>query len=850
MATDWKASLPKKRISKRFKFSGNSRSLGNTGAGENGVVEPSKPTAMFQTALGPRMVHEGENMTQRPNGDVEVQPVTQSALAQMEKQRKIPGFQLGGTFRPKPDLAGAVTGAFDTADQNARQPAADYFSSIGVTNPLQSTASAPALNVGAPTVAGPSLNVGAPVVNATGQQTVQPLLPGQTNAAVGLNVGDPVATDGASGGFRHSQPAGAEGGPPIPPTAAPLTPTGTTGLGDQAVAKGLGGLGAIAAGESPVDRTIANRTLGNMSAQQEAERMAAIQAQAQQGVTGPAAQAQQAMLGIAQGSQMGQTAGQLAIGAQERAGGAVRDLATLGQAQQKQDIDIRNAAETDATGYLQNAATSDPNYDWRDDQTAVNKLQKMWEAQGNDGQFTPEWADNQLGIASTTPIDATRNMILGSSWYQEMLETDPERATEIMQGVDLVSVLISLEGLAVTTGPGGGPALYDPITGTIVAGDGAGGTAGGPGVSPALGPQGGGGYDPANPVSVTAAVTAFTDNFASFGVTDNGMSQYLEQNDGALPPDAETFESWSMTNRTFDTGDPDDVTAASDLVAANDRVSESGVNVTSDMMKGWLASNDGKIGDVGDFIDWAANMPNLSTITDFFNGIDGVVLGEKEMQVLEKSVAAKNLFAGGDVTEEQAQEAGFKSVEDAQWHADIVPGGIASLVPAGTPQEQIDGLTTLFGDDWTPRGPGGSVGRIYDFTTSANYIEVNRLPPQQITDFFTTNAGQTISMSVEGEPAREFILANDDDLLVMGAASTDYGGSSGYDGGFTHVPGYYAYDVQAGKWVVLSPTSYSPSMRVGSSPNVNANDGLMRAYPLSTDVDGAYEDPARGWPNT
>ena len=299
MAQDWKDSLPKKRLSKRFKFSsGGAQSLGNTGTGENGRLEPSKPVAMFQTADGPRMVHEGEDMQKLPNGDIQVIPASQSQLGQLERQG-VQGYALGGTMRSH---GGGHHDAF-------------LGSQSGVSsNPFKATPEQQ-------TVDAPTLNLGAPVANAPAPQQTVDIAPPQQQRTVGLglDVGAPVTTSNTAAGD--------------------VTPTTTTPtIGESAVARGLGGLEAIAAGESPVDRTIANRTLGNLGAQQEADRMAAIQNQAQQGVTGPAAQAQQAMLGITQGSQMGQVAGELAQGAQERAAQGTRDLATIGQAQQAQEF--------------------------------------------------------------------------------------------------------------------------------------------------------------------------------------------------------------------------------------------------------------------------------------------------------------------------------------------------------------------------------------------------------------------------------------------------------------------------------------------------------------------------------
>jgi hypothetical protein len=67
-----------------------------TGAGEDGVVQPNRPTDLYQTSAGPRMVHEGEGIIHNKDGTITVVP--QSHLSQMEKQYGIPGYQTGGTM--------------------------------------------------------------------------------------------------------------------------------------------------------------------------------------------------------------------------------------------------------------------------------------------------------------------------------------------------------------------------------------------------------------------------------------------------------------------------------------------------------------------------------------------------------------------------------------------------------------------------------------------------------------------------------------------------------------------------------------------------------------------------------
>ena len=548
MATDWKASLPKKRISKRFKFSGGSQSLGNTGAGENGVVEPSKPTAMFQTALGPRMVHEGEDLNRLPNGDIQVKPVTQSALAQMEKQQKIPGYQLGGTLKSK------VPRVVDGFTPRSAGTKTDNVVLDG-----------PALDVGTPTYVG----------------TTRPGSNNQRNTPANQQqVVDMAGPVGVMSGQTRDAPITTI----LPETP---TPTGLTGLGDQAVAKGLGGLEAIAAGESPVDRTIANRTLGNLSAQQEAERMAAIQNQAQQGVSGPAAQAQQAMLGISQGSQMGQTAGQLAIGAQERAAGAVRDLLTGGQAQQRFEFekqkygdeeftrmatDISNgmtfeqakqkypnlsredyestrgtvlfeqdrarldAARDDVGTWVDQMVTSDPEWmssgKWMTDPQMQARLSNLWKEEGMEGEYNPNnaahqaWAQTQIAPYTVTPEEAEINRVRNSPWYQGL---EPDEQNEVDDLLDFATTISVTQGYTLGENPDGSTYITN-ADGDVVYGSRT--------------------NDPDAPPGLSSEdVNGFIDAMADNGVTvsTSRARQYMNEHPGEGYPTPEDFQAWDSS---------------------------------------------------------------------------------------------------------------------------------------------------------------------------------------------------------------------------------------------------------------------------------------------------------------
>jgi len=70
----------------------------STGYGSDGILQPGKPTNMFQTNQGRRLVHEGEELMKNPDGSMRV--FSQPELQQFQNSG-MPGYQNGGTFLPK-----------------------------------------------------------------------------------------------------------------------------------------------------------------------------------------------------------------------------------------------------------------------------------------------------------------------------------------------------------------------------------------------------------------------------------------------------------------------------------------------------------------------------------------------------------------------------------------------------------------------------------------------------------------------------------------------------------------------------------------------------------------------------
>lgn len=69
----------------------------DTGYGEDGRLQTDMPVAKFNTAQGPRMVHEGEQMRPAGNGDTQV--VSQAQLLEEEKMKNTPGYKCGGKMK-------------------------------------------------------------------------------------------------------------------------------------------------------------------------------------------------------------------------------------------------------------------------------------------------------------------------------------------------------------------------------------------------------------------------------------------------------------------------------------------------------------------------------------------------------------------------------------------------------------------------------------------------------------------------------------------------------------------------------------------------------------------------------
>lgn len=101
---DWKDKAEKKSKFEvtRIALFGNPLGAQFTGYGEDGKLQPEKPTGMFQSQEGPVMTHEGEAQITYPDGTVEVIPanqLNQNELAKIENKTGMRGAQAGGVFK-------------------------------------------------------------------------------------------------------------------------------------------------------------------------------------------------------------------------------------------------------------------------------------------------------------------------------------------------------------------------------------------------------------------------------------------------------------------------------------------------------------------------------------------------------------------------------------------------------------------------------------------------------------------------------------------------------------------------------------------------------------------------------
>lgn len=331
--------------------------LGNTGAGPNGVVEPGKPTDLINTVAGPRLLHEGENVSQNVDGTLNVTPANRSMLLNRERgrvpelnrpvtpqvqsnltemqNRGMPGFQIGGrNIRTTPNPRQTFRNIVEQGQQTTQQ-AADTASNLAratgavVTGQGTQTPGTPQAVTGQ--VATPTITP--PGIPRTPRQDFAP-----------TTIGGPTRPTEVTRTFRAPEPTTVTPGAVTPTVPAPTTdvevPTITveppppaappTTQADRAITEGLAGITDIARGESEVLDRIRQRELGEFGATSTAQISSNIQRLRASGASDAEINAMIAGTGRASDIARSKLAGSLALDASERAASAVRDLVTLG----------------------------------------------------------------------------------------------------------------------------------------------------------------------------------------------------------------------------------------------------------------------------------------------------------------------------------------------------------------------------------------------------------------------------------------------------------------------------------------------------------------------------------------
>ena len=166
--------MPKKQPN-YFAIPVRSRYMGNTGTGNNNVLEPDKPVDVMSTDQGPRLLHEGEQKWQAPDGTMSIVPAGRTAMPQDKLQKMqnqgVPGFAGGAT-----NVAGTTSPTTSTSPTStptqimsgASGTAAPVFDAPAATIPTPTqTTTQPTVTGTPPTTTTPSTGVTTPTTTPT-----------------------------------------------------------------------------------------------------------------------------------------------------------------------------------------------------------------------------------------------------------------------------------------------------------------------------------------------------------------------------------------------------------------------------------------------------------------------------------------------------------------------------------------------------------------------------------------------------------------------------------------------------------------------------------------------------------
>jgi hypothetical protein len=589
---------------------------------------------------------------------------------------------------------------------------------------------------------------------------------------------------------------------------------------------------------STQDQLAMDYYLSRMGASQQAERAAEQQAAMQAGYGREAVQGMSAVGDVGRRSAMGQAVAGFAGEAANRAESRrqfeeqqkLRERADVRASEVHQNA-MMNAAETDLYGYFQNANDSQPGYDWRNDSSASEKLQELWEQQGNSGQFTEEWADNQFGIATTSESEAWTNNFHSSPTYATAPATstyDPETGEIAEYGKDwydenIVPFMQKGLDLGFDIGFGedddGNFFVYDKASGTILDGDtnltsitGGGG-------------NGDGTYDWSDAGSVTDAVGAWTSfdgaGALAQGVTPEAMASYLESHEGRVPESEEDWNDWMISDHTYDVDDDDDVASAMTIIGLEPTLS---APVDMDQMKRYLIEKGGKIGSVTDYNEWASKAGNLSNVNDLLNG-QAFFVSERDRAAAKGIVDAKVLLASrGDYQDDPEgwstalSDAGFDSEEDLVRTANLMPQNYAGDVGFTTGRD-VYGRETDVGADVLWSDYGDLQPR--EGTSYPHGFQLN--PPSGLEAMASDLAGSVIT--IDGKQ----YAVNQDYPVTYATVESGKKHPDDDEPLWVRVAGVTVYDFETGNWMTYVPYHAAGNAKpAGEKVSVGAGPGVFK----------------------
>jgi hypothetical protein len=767
---------------------------------------------MVNTTLGPRMIHEGEMKVPQPDGSTRVipnhriSPDEQQRLTTLERRSNVPGYQFGGSFMPnweniKQKSADSLNNALggDKQKDNTNHQFGGSFmpnwenikqkSAESLNNALGGDKQKDNTN---------QMTVGAPKLTLEPQRGAK-----STDSA---SSGSGQVTVGAPELTLNPQQGATVTGADASTTRDPVS---------AGMSEGYGIVRDVARGQSDVARKARDYYGESFNMQGASEDARLLQQFIAQGYSPQEAQAMLATRRRDRDVARGQMFGKMGIAEAERAEQAGRDLVTLGRTMQQgeaAEFDLQNRKEADAAGYLANMASQE-GYDWRNDAVAQQKLQAAWQANGGQGDFDPAWADSFTSSSQATVADQYVNSILNSDSYQNWYNDLPDVSTQdpdtgewtlgkdrAEEALNEFAALLMFQGFEPTLDSDGDVAFVD-VGGTVLGGDGD--------VPPPDWSK--------DPEAWTAGWS--DNNYEAFGVTTTGMQQYRDAHGGNPPEDSDAWNEWNMNQRTFDYTDPDEITAAKDVLDMDDTVASSGVSVEPQMLDLYLRSTGGSLKSAQDYVDWAESVGDPGDIRDALREGTTDALENSDSDMLLNAVKAQKLFASqGEYSDDpQAWEdaidaAGFDSEDEARWYADNVLKGSADLT---------------FNDNTNTESLGIGPHHRTVAWRGSTATQLN-LPRGNADAWAADNAGSPVVIN-----GKTYILAPQSELYKFGKTSGG-GNDEEYNKGWTFSEGYYAFDPQSEKWVVLSPNTfdtYPPSYKGSNNTENPSSPGWMILEP-------------------